>query len=203
MSGPDFGCSADGLSARASYNCNKDLSVKIFFPQFTSGWSPTATIALISAKQFGFAIVRARHRVPKNRKRDCCRRRSASRHLRRPALHTTTHQRTTSCPSLPFRIPQFASMVAYGEPLTDPATWKKESPYFMKAKNPELRKYPGLHARSVETPEGLLIEYDVAVPLRDGVEMYVDIYRPSNASMDKIPIVIAWTPVYPGRVLHY
>jgi len=84
-------------------------------------------------------------------------------------------------------------MVAYNDPLTHISTWKKHSPYFIKAGPPEAKKYPGFKPRSVETPEGLLIEYDVAVPLRDGVKMYVDIYRPANDST-KIPIVIAWTP---------
>jgi len=88
-------------------------------------------------------------------------------------------------------------MVGYKDPLTDISIWKKRSPYFIKAGPPEAKKYPGFKPRTVETPEGLLIEYDVAVPLRDGVKMYVDIYRPKNA--DKVPIVIAWTPVRRDR----
>jgi uncharacterized protein len=92
-------------------------------------------------------------------------------------------------------------MVAYGDPLTDIKTWKKKSPYFIKANSPETKKYPGFNPRSIETPEGLLIEYDVAVTLRDGVKMYIDIYRPANQpSSTKIPIVIAWTPVVPLRI---
>jgi hypothetical protein len=90
----------------------------------------------------------------------------------------------------------FAAMVAYGEPLTDITEWKKRSPYFIKANGPEAKKYPGFNPREVQTPEGLLIEYDVAVTLRDGVKMYVDIYRPAETP-EKIPIVIAWTPVPP------
>ena len=86
-------------------------------------------------------------------------------------------------------------MVGYNDPLTDVSTWKKRSPYFIKAGSPEAKKYPGFKPRSVETPEGLLIEYDVAVPLRDGIKMYVDIYRPAKQpDSTKIPIVIAWTP---------
>src|ERR1700726_4351156 len=87
-------------------------------------------------------------------------------------------------------------MVAYGDPLCDIKVWQQKSPYFIKASSPESRKYPGFNPRRVETPEGLLIEYDVAVTLRDGVKMYVDIYRPAER-MEKIPIVIAWTPVTP------
>jgi predicted acyl esterase len=77
-------------------------------------------------------------------------------------------------------------------PPTDPATWKKRSPYFIKAGAPEAKKYPGFNPRQVEA-DGMIIEYDVAVPLRDGVKMYVDIYRPAQTS--KVPCVIAWTPV--------
>jgi hypothetical protein len=88
-------------------------------------------------------------------------------------------------------------MVAYGDPLTDITEWKKRSPYFIKANAPEAKKYPGFNPREVQTPEGLLIEYDVAVTLRDGVNMYVDIYRPAKTTAKKIPIVIAWTPVPP------
>jgi predicted acyl esterase len=91
-------------------------------------------------------------------------------------------------------------MVAYGDPLTDIKTWKKKSPYFIKSNSPETKKYPGFNPRSTETPEGLLIEYDVAVTLRDGIKMYIDIYRPANQpTSTKIPIVIAWTPVLPSE----
>jgi predicted acyl esterase len=87
-------------------------------------------------------------------------------------------------------------MVAYGDPLTDIKVWKKKSLYFIKASSSEAKKYPGFNPRSVETLEGLLIEYDVAVIMRDGVKMYIDIYRPANqSSSTKIPIIIAWTLV--------
>jgi predicted acyl esterase len=93
-------------------------------------------------------------------------------------------------------ISRLISMVAYSDHLMDISTWKKHSPYFIKAGPPEAKKYPSFNPRSVETPEGLLIEYDVTVPMRDGVKMYVDIYRLANQpSTTKIPAVIAWTPV--------
>jgi hypothetical protein len=90
-------------------------------------------------------------------------------------------------------------MVAYGDPLCNIKVWKQKSPYFIKASSPESRKYPGFNPRSVEIPEGLSIEYDIAVTLRDGVKMYVDIYPPVK-STEKIPIVIAWTPVNTPRL---
>lgn len=86
-------------------------------------------------------------------------------------------------------------MVGYNDELCDITVWKKRSPYFVKAGPPEAKKYPGFNPRQVEA-DGLIIEYDVAVPMRDGVKMYIDIYRPANQPKDvKIPIVIAWTPV--------
>jgi len=89
-------------------------------------------------------------------------------------------------------------MVRYNDELCDIKVWKTRSPYFIKAGPPEAKKYPGFHPREVETADGLIIEYDVAVPMRDGVKMYIDIYRPANQAKDvKIPIVIAWTPVSP------
>lgn len=48
---------------------------------------------------------------------------------------------------------------------------------------------PG-YRRVVE--DGVLMERDVAVAMRDGVEIYVDIYRP--ASEEKAPPLIAWGP---------
>jgi len=51
--------------------------------------------------------------------------------------------------------------------------------------------YPGFRpGKSVE--QGVLIERDVAVAMRDGVKIYTDIYRPDGAR--DIPAIIAWSP---------
>src|SRR5271163_2667957 len=123
--------------------------------------------------------------------------------MRGDPLHAIPHNHSVPSNSHPEHPPsppsvtsqtyffQFFKMVGYSDPLCDISTWKKRSPYFIKAGPPEARRYPGFHPHSVETPEGLLIEYDVAVPLRDGVKMYVDIYRPAKQdSSTKIPCVI-------------
>jgi len=44
-----------------------------------------------------------------------------------------------------------------------------------------------------EETDGLLIEHDVAIPLRDGVRIYGDIYRPVADSHD-LPVLLAWGP---------
>ena len=42
---------------------------------------------------------------------------------------------------------------------------------------PEQGGYPGFNPRT-EKARGMIIEYDVAVPMRDGATIYVDVYRP-------------------------
>jgi uncharacterized protein len=39
--------------------------------------------------------------------------------------------------------------------------------------------YPGLNPRT-ENADGIICEYDVAVPMRDGVKIRVDIFRPET-----------------------
>lgn len=56
---------------------------------------------------------------------------------------------------------------------------------------PGFRPYPGLRPGS-ERDGGMLIERDVAVPLRDGVEIYADVFRPEGAA--ELPALLAWSP---------
>lgn len=51
---------------------------------------------------------------------------------------------------------------------------------------------PRDHALWVE--DGLLIERNVAVPMRDGVRIFVDIYRPADAPDADLPIILGWSP---------
>ena len=41
-------------------------------------------------------------------------------------------------------------------------------------------------------PVDIVFEKDVAVPLRDGVSIRVDVFRPVGA--DKVPVIVAWSP---------
>ncbi|RLV08806.1 X-Pro dipeptidyl-peptidase domain-containing protein [Streptomyces griseocarneus] len=52
--------------------------------------------------------------------------------------------------------------------------------------------YPGFNPRSV-TENGLVIDYDVAVPTRDGAELLANVYRPEHAE-GPLPVLIAWGP---------
>jgi len=45
------------------------------------------------------------------------------------------------------------------------------------------------------TEQGLVIERNVAIPLRDGVRIYVDIYRPAGAVGEQdLPALLGWSP---------
>ena len=56
---------------------------------------------------------------------------------------------------------------------------------------PKEGGYPGFNPRT-EKAEGMIIQYDVAVKMRDGVKIYIDVYRPETEG--KYPIIIAWGP---------
>jgi predicted acyl esterase len=46
-------------------------------------------------------------------------------------------------------------------------------------------------------PIDIQLDKDVAVTLRDGVTIYVDVYRPVGA--DKVPVIVAWSPYGKGE----
>ena len=55
----------------------------------------------------------------------------------------------------------------------------------------EQGKYPGFKP-CVNVEDGVVIERDVAVPMRDGVTIYTDIYRADGEG--DLPAIIAWSP---------
>ena len=46
-------------------------------------------------------------------------------------------------------------------------------------------------------PVDVVFEKDVAVRLRDGVTIYVDVFRPAGA--EKVPVIVAWSPYGKGQ----
>ena len=50
---------------------------------------------------------------------------------------------------------------------------------------------PELNPRTYECAQGIICEQDVAVKMRDGVTIYVDIYRPKDKT--NIPVIISWS----------
>ena len=57
--------------------------------------------------------------------------------------------------------------------------------------DPAVRNYPGLNPRQ-QTVDGLVIDYDVALTLRDGTRIYTDIYRPADAA-GPLPAIVLWS----------
>lgn len=52
------------------------------------------------------------------------------------------------------------------------------------------RKEPGLAAFQTDT----VWDKDVAIAMRDGVEIRVDVFRPADTEQVKVPALIAWSP---------
>ena len=51
--------------------------------------------------------------------------------------------------------------------------------------------------RFLKLPVDIVLEKDVAVTLRDGVTIYVDVLRPAGS--DKVPVIVAWSPYGKSR----
>ena len=65
---------------------------------------------------------------------------------------------------------------------------------------PGVRTLPAgfqLEPRFLPLPVEIVLEKDVAVTLRDGVTIYVDVLRPAGA--EKVPVIVAWSPYGKSR----
>ena len=65
---------------------------------------------------------------------------------------------------------------------------------------PGVRTLPAgfqLEPRFLPLPVEIVLEKDVAVTLRDGVTIYVDVLRP--AGTEKVPVIVAWSPYGKSR----
>ena len=56
----------------------------------------------------------------------------------------------------------------------------------------KLRKPYPFNQRTYEVMPGVICEQDVAVPMRDGVVLYADIFRPADDAV-KVPAILAWS----------
>lgn len=60
---------------------------------------------------------------------------------------------------------------------------------------PEEREYckylPPLNTRTYVAEEGIICMQDVPVKMRDGVTIYVDIYKPEH--IEKVPLIVSWS----------
>jgi putative CocE/NonD family hydrolase len=71
---------------------------------------------------------------------------------------------------------------------------------FFKGMPPAEGGYPGYNPRT-ETTEGMICEYDVTVKMRDGIKIYVDIFRPEKEG--KYPVIISWSPYGKHALVKY
>ncbi|KAE9574519.1 hypothetical protein CGMCC3_g9665 [Colletotrichum fructicola] len=61
--------------------------------------------------------------------------------------------------------------------------------------NPSTRKLPKEHRRTVENKAfevDTIFEKDVAMPMRDDIKLYCDVFRPDTA--EKVPAILIWSP---------
>ena len=51
----------------------------------------------------------------------------------------------------------------------------------------------------------MIVERDIAVPMRDGVKIYIDVHRPmgQKAGKKRVPALIAWSPYGKHRPFQY
>ena len=71
---------------------------------------------------------------------------------------------------------------------------------FRKGVPPTEHQYPGRGYR-VAREHGMIIERDVAVPMRDGVKIYIDVTRPEGK--EKVPALVAWSSYGKHRPFQY
>jgi uncharacterized protein len=77
---------------------------------------------------------------------------------------------------------------------------RKVETIFRKPVPPGEGGYPGFNPRT-ERVKGMVIERDVAVAMRDGVKLYIDIFRPDKEG--KYPVLVNWGPYGKfGRIKH-
>jgi predicted acyl esterase len=70
---------------------------------------------------------------------------------------------------------------------------------FRDAKPPSEGGWPGLRPGSTVV-EGTVIERDVAVTMRDGIRIYVDVYRPEGS--DPVPVLLGYGPFGKHASMH-
>lgn len=79
----------------------------------------------------------------------------------------------------------------------DPTTAVREreengmTTFWVDGVRPEDAGYPGF-APGTSTVDGMLVERDVTISLRDGAHLYADVYRPA-VSADPVPVLLAWS----------
>lgn len=87
-----------------------------------------------------------------------------------------------------------------GDPVRATAPVLAEHMYpgltWLEGTHPSDGKWPGLTVNAQQVADGMRIDKDVPVTLRDGVVIYVDTYRPEKEQSpdEKLPILMTWSP---------
>jgi len=63
--------------------------------------------------------------------------------------------------------------------------------FFWQGNPPSHGNYPGVNPRT-ERAKGMIIERDVTVVLRDGIKIYIDVFRPEKEG--RHPVLVSWGP---------
>lgn len=99
---------------------------------------------------------------------------------------------------MPAGRPQFTMEKSYNGETYEQIYAQELKPVSMEefeAMSDEERKlakpYP-FNPRTYEAAPGIICEQDAAVPMRDGVVLYADIYRPADTG-EKVPAILAWS----------
>ncbi len=72
-------------------------------------------------------------------------------------------------------------------PIEAPEAFEKLTP-----EEREVCKYlPPLNSRTYVAEEGIICMQDVPVKMRDGITIYVDIYKPEH--VEKVPLIVSWS----------
>ena len=69
---------------------------------------------------------------------------------------------------------------------------KLSAKVFVQGKPPEQCKYPGMRERRV-VADGLAVDYDLPIAMRDGVIIRADLYRTAHVN-NPLPTLILWSP---------
>ena len=67
-----------------------------------------------------------------------------------------------------------------------------ECPEYIKPGRTTLKKGWQVEEGFMPIPCDIVVEKDVSVRMRDGVTLYVDVFRP--ATEEKVPVLISWSP---------
>lgn len=86
----------------------------------------------------------------------------------------------------------------FPDAIFQPVTAAPDHPYYnYKGFNPGSTviskghiRFPGHRA----FPTDVIFDRDVVIPVRDGVKLYADIFRPATPLAAKVPAIIPWSP---------